>query len=64
MAKVIVAKTKLKGIPRNCWECGDYSCTLPTSRRNPDMVLKRYSTKRHKDCPLRIVDEDQLEEVK
>lgn len=52
---MIVAKTNLKEIPENCWNC-DYGCSLPLYARNRERLKMAYKDKRHKDCPLREVD--------
>lgn len=60
VSSVIVAKTYLEKIPENCWECEYLGCSLPTKARQPEQMKKAYKTKRHKDCPLREVDPDEL----
>lgn len=48
---MIVIKTNMGSMPGNCNECGNELCPLPLNRRG-DMLLKKYLTKRHEECPL------------
>lgn len=48
---MIVIRTGMVTMPVNCKECGNELCPLPLNKRG-DMLLKKYLTKRHEDCPL------------
>lgn len=63
MAKLVVSLTKLDKVPENCWECDNHQCPLPTMSRYPDQLKKAYKDKRHPSCPLRLVDQENLQEV-
>lgn len=56
---VVIAKTHLEKIPKNCWECEYLGCSLPCKARQPEQMKKAYKTKRHKDCPLMEVSLDE-----
>lgn len=64
MSSCIVSLTNLKTIPETCKDCTNDWCGLPLSVRRNGTILKPYLSKRHKDCPLRLVDEINLEGVK
>lgn len=65
MAKCIVSLVRMDKIPENCLDCLNEWCVLPlASRRREPTIRKPYRTKRHKDCPLRLVEESALEGVK
>ena len=59
---MIVYTTDMKEFPKSCIDC-PLNCNLPTSYRNPAKLLKPYLTKRHPNCPLRIVKDEHNEEV-
>ena len=60
---MIVYITQMDSIPANCLDC-TMNCNLPISQRNYTKVLKPYLTKRHPQCPLRMVSDEHIEEVK
>ena len=53
---MVIAKTHLGKIPKNCWECKYRGCSLPCKARQPEQIKKAYKEKRHKNCPLMEVD--------
>lgn len=58
---MIVYKTSLEEIPQNCNDCKCHWCRLPIKSNNSgytDEIKKAYLAKRHKDCPLREVEEE------
>ena len=63
MSKVIVVTTTMKEVPENCISCPNANCTLPVYGKYQEKVKKAYLTKRHRDCPLRFVEEDLLTPV-
>lgn len=58
---MIVAKTHMSKIPKNCLECKVLGCPLPTAK-DGDKILKSYMKKRHKCCPLIEIEEDRCNE--
>lgn len=59
MDKQVVSLMKMNKIPENCWKCDYYGCPLPVM----DQMEKAYKDKRHPSCPLRLVDQENLQEV-
>lgn len=62
MDKQVVFLTEMDKVPENCWEC-DSQCLLPVKARQHDILKKAYKDKRHPDCPLRLVDPENLQEM-
>ena len=57
MAERICYVTKLDKIPNNCVECEMLGCTLPIKlTRGAEVVKKAYINKRHKNCPLKVLE--------
>lgn len=50
---MIVLKTNMIEIPKNCKECKFEYCHLPMKKNTYfDEIKKEYEKKRHKECPL------------
>lgn len=56
MGIAVVKITKMADIPESCLMCSEVSCNLGASKTNPEVLLKKYLTERHKDCPLRVME--------
>lgn len=63
MGKLVVFLTGMDKVPENCWNCDNHQCSLPTMSRYPDLLKKAYKDKRHPDCRLRLVDQENLQEM-
>jgi hypothetical protein len=52
-------ETKMNEIPKTCYDCKCEWCGLPlkNNRYEPE-IKKQYLSKRHKDCPLKAIEED------
>lgn len=64
MPRVLVITTQEEQLPKNCLDCFNNTCNLPTKGKYQDQIKKAYWTKRHKDCPFAFVDSEQLQPVK
>ena len=53
---MIVIKTGLLNIPESCSNCPILSCHLPCYANKPDQIKMAYWKKRHKDCPLMVIE--------
>ncbi len=50
---MIVYKTSMKEIPKNCKDCPCAFCHLPLKQNKYEPTIKKeYEKKRHKECPL------------
>lgn len=50
---MIYYKTTMKEMPKSCQECSMMDCSLPVcARRYGPQIIKTYRTKRHPQCPL------------
>lgn len=52
MIKLKVLAIVVDEIPKSCADCCVIFCRLPVGKRGD--VLSKYSSKRHKDCLLRL----------
>lgn len=52
-------ETYLKEIPISCLECPILHCPLPTCQSNQAMIKKAYLNKRHRKCPLKVIQDKQ-----
>ena len=62
MSKKIAYLTNLREIPENCLDCDVIGCWLPLKKSRSgitDIVKKEFLTKRHKECPLFEVKEEE-----
>ena len=49
-------ETNMERLPDNCKECTFEMCTLPLkSNTYKSIVKKKYLTKRHEECPLKVL---------
>jgi hypothetical protein len=60
---MIVKKTGMENMPSNCLDCTDVFCNLPLKKgyNNNDVILKRYTKKRHENCSLIDIKEDKID---
>lgn len=63
MGRSVVYLIELTGVPESCLKCPIASCHLPVMRKRPDTIKKAYLNKRHSQCPLYLVDPENLELV-
>lgn len=50
---MIVYKTNMEEIPKNCKDCTFVLCSLPLKKNTCEPIIKKeYEKKRHKECPL------------
>jgi hypothetical protein len=62
MGKKICYVTTMTELPANCLECTVFGCDLPNRKNRSgvtDICKIAYRTKRHKDCPLIEVEENE-----
>lgn len=60
---MILEKTNLKAIPKNCLEC-PIGCGAPLMKNRNEPTLKiAYTKKRHPDCGLIEIDDEKLAEL-
>lgn len=51
-------KVDMEKLPENCNECTFHFCRLPLKNNKYEPELKKeYMTKRHKECPLKEIEE-------
>lgn len=63
MAKKVCYITEMKELPQNCLECTLELCTKPCWQNDYERIKKPYRTKRHRNCPLKVLEVTEEKEI-